>query len=326
MAKNILKFCLILILISCELYLGPRISPEENQDFSSRRIKGAVDLARIKTLAQAGEEEKIRELLEDYSEAITSSISLSQFNVQKIKLAAAAKVIVEAVKAKNEGRELMLFLSGGSSLRALELLAQGEWRELINWKKVQIFFGDERMGIPLDHKESNANLAHELILDTLIKENLLPAKNIHRIDSTKEKETEAERYEREILEAFRGNPRVFAVLGMGEDGHLASIFSDFPWEAKEVRKRLAAAVSGRTQPNKLDRVTVTPYFLQNIVDNIMFVITGKNKARTLVQVLEDLKLSELESRFPMVKVLIPARGKTLIFADREALENYSGRE
>jgi 6-phosphogluconolactonase len=322
MVKNILKFCLISILLSSELYLRVHSYVKENRYSSLRRIKWGIDLAKLKDLAQAGEEEKILELLEDYSEAITSSISLSQFNVQKIKLAAAAKVIVEAVKAEKEGRELMLFLSGGSSLRALELLAQKEWRELIDWKIVQIFWGDERMDIPLDHKENNAHLAYELFLDTLIKENLLPAENVHRIDSTKEEETEAERYEREILEAFRGNPRVFAVLGMGEDGHLASIFSDFPWEAKEVHKRLTAAVSGLTQPNKLDRVTITPYFLQKIVDNMMFVITGSSKSQTLAKVLNDLKASDLSSIFPMVRVLIPSRGRTLILADAEALEDY----
>ena len=114
-------------------------------------------------------------------------------------------------------------LSGGSTPELLFNLLSDNYAESVPWKYVHIFWGDERC-VPPDNSESNFGMTKR----TLLRRILLPSTNIHRIKGENDPDVEVERYSQEIS-AFtrtRGGYPLFdlVLLGLGEDGHTASIF------------------------------------------------------------------------------------------------------
>src|ERR1051325_6691685 len=114
-------------------------------------------------------------------------------------------------------------LSGGTTPRRVyELLASDEYRERVQWPSVHVFFGDERT-VPPDHAESNYRMASEALLSRVP----LPAENVHRIEGVGDAAANASDYE-SVMRGFFGDaewPRFDLVfLGMGDDGHTASLF------------------------------------------------------------------------------------------------------
>lgn len=269
---------------------------------------------RVKENLQGDKISYLQNLSEQYLN-IRANCSMFGFSEDKIVEAAATNILFEYRKAVVEGRDFVLFLSGGSSLRQLEILKEQRFKDAIDWKRVHIFFADERMGIGLNDEENNARQAYEALLSALVQEGLLPQENIHRIDTTKDAASEAERYQHELEEILAGGARVCLVLGLGPDGHIASIFSDFPWD--DMGKDYFMAVSGETQPNKLDRITVTPYFLSHYADSIMTIVTGESKQHIMFGVLADLK--EGNSSYPIVKTFLPSTKEILILCGQEVL-------
>src|SRR4051812_47573145 len=137
---------------------------------------------------------------------------------------AAAERIAELSRESIEERgRFTVALSGGSTPRRVyELLAGEEFRESIDWPNVHVFFGDERM-VPPDHAESNYRMASEALLSRVA----IPTENVHRIDGVGDAAANASAYEREIRGLFGDAdwPRLDQVmLGMGDDGHTASLF------------------------------------------------------------------------------------------------------
>lgn len=274
------------------------------EDYLNAFGKGRRKLIQLETLAEQ-------------SWSLGTSIDLFGFSEERLAKAVVSNIIWEYQRARAEGKKFVLFLPGGSSLKSLALFRKPEYYGLIDWSQVEIFFGDERMGIRMDDERSNARQAFDIFLDYLIKEGILPAENVHRINTENELAQEARRYEQEVQEALKDNPRTFALLGMGPDGHISSIFSDFPWQ--EEGERLFLDVSGRTQPNQLDRITSTPYFLNNYIDNIMLVVSGEGKAQILAEVYRDLSQRNYQSLYPAVKVFLNQKKEVLIFADPLAI-------
>lgn len=157
-----------------------------------------------------------------------------------------------------------LVLSGGSTPRPLYTLL-GEHRE-IPWERVEMFMGDERF-VPLDHPDSNFRMVRE----TLLAHGIQP-KTIYPIPTDGTPQNAAERYET-LLRSMSEKPLFdLNLLGLGEDGHIASLLPDQP--VLEVRDKLVAVVpKGRSE----QRITLTFPALESSRIT-MFLVSGKAKA------------------------------------------------
>lgn len=171
-------------------------------------------------------------------------------------------------------------LSGGSTPRRLyELLGEKPYRDAIDWRRVHVFWVDERC-VSRDHRESNFRLAFDAFLSIVS----LPAENIHRIKGEEEPDRAAREYEDDVRAFFgtSGMPSFdLIILGVGEDGHTASLFPDSP--LLNERLRLAAPVY--LEKPKLNRITLTLPVLNNAA-HILVLATGEKKAEVVREILE----------------------------------------
>lgn len=130
---------------------------------------------------------------------------------------AAARLVEIAAESIAARGRFSLALSGGSTPRALYRLLAGEFAARIDWTRTHLWFGDERC-VPQDHAESNARMARETLVVPI------PAAQVHPVPAERSPAHAAEDYER-ALRAFDGaSPFDLTLLGMGADGHTASLF------------------------------------------------------------------------------------------------------
>lgn len=171
-------------------------------------------------------------------------------------------------------------LAGGTTPRRLyELLASEDCRSKIPWARLQFFWGDERM-VPHDHPESNYRVAREALLAHVP----VPKQNIHPIPSETSPEQAALGYEQELRAHFGrwGVPRFdLVLLGLGADGHTASLFPG----AAALTERQRLAVAHIRGVNQHARVTLTLPVL-NHSRRVFFLVTGERKASALRAALE----------------------------------------
>lgn len=193
---------------------------------------------------------------------------------------AAARLLVETVRQAVEKRgEAHLALSGGSTPRALfRLLATDEWREQAPWSHCHIWWADERC-VPPDHHDSNYGAAYNLLLGHL------PVQHVHRMRGEMEDAVAAARaYEYELRRGFglreRGRPRFdLIMLGMGADGHTASLFPGSP--ALDERRSLVTTAWAPAAPHR--RLTLTLPVLNRAAE-VIFLVSGSDKTSALAQV------------------------------------------
>jgi 6-phosphogluconolactonase len=180
--------------------------------------------------------------------------------------AARRTAVAMAAAARSGGA---ISLAGSDTPRpAYELLAA---TPAIDWSNVHLWFGDERC-VPPDDPESNYRMAHE----TLISRVDIPEGNVHRIRGEDDPEAAAAAYARQI----DGLSLDLAVLGLGPDGHTASLFPDDA--ALEVRDTAAVAVTATKPPPR--RVTLTfPVFER--ASSILILAPGESKAEAIAAVL-----------------------------------------
>jgi len=194
----------------------------------------------------------------------------------------AAEYVVRIVSEsiKTHGR-FTIALSGGSTPRKLYgLLGNEPYRSQIDWTLVHIFWSDERC-VPPNNEESNYHMAHELLLSKIS----IPAVQVHRMPADMPNRNAAAReYEDEMRRVFEtdGVPNFDLIqLGMGPEGHTASLF---PHQASlHEQQRLIMPVSVPKPPP--DRLTFTPPLL-NAARNVLFLVTGSDKADALHAMLE----------------------------------------
>ncbi len=187
----------------------------------------------------------------------------------------AAVRIVAAAKAKTG--IFSLVLSGGNTPKALyELLASPAYVSQIDWSKIEIYFGDERCVPPTDH-ESNYLMAKTALLDKVP----IDAGRVHRIRGEIDPQAAAIEYGQLLKSKFGDGGADVLLLGMGDDGHTASLF---PGTAalKETHHRCAANFVPRMN---VWRVTMTYPFL-NKSAVVMMLVVGAGKAQRLVEVLK----------------------------------------
>ena len=174
-------------------------------------------------------------------------------------------------------------LSGGSTPKAIfALLAAGEasGSNHISWDKVQIFFGDERH-VPPDHADSNFRMATEALLSKVP----IPSANIHRVQGELEAPTAAANYEVELRKVFGANVGEvpgfdLVMLGMGPDGHTASLFPG----TTALDETTALVCSTWVEKLKSHRITFT-YPLLNAAAEVLFIAGGADKTEMLGKVL-----------------------------------------
>src|SRR5512142_1989167 len=194
---------------------------------------------------------------------------------------AAALLVIDACReAVTERGRALLALSGGTTpARLYDLLAHTPYVEQIDWMHVHIFWGDERC-VPPEDLESNYRQAQDELLSLVP----IPAQNVHRVQSELEPEEAAAAYAI-TLKLFATPPLDWprfdlALLGMGEDGHTASLFPGSPVDMPGS----TAAVTGDYQDRPARRVTLTPHVF-NSARRVLFLAAGESKSDTLASVL-----------------------------------------
>ena len=233
--------------------------------------------------------------------------------------AAAAEAFVGAVgEAVGARGRAVVALSGGSTPRRMgELLATPGYRDRVAWDAVDVFWGDERW-VPEESPESNAGVARRTFLDRVP----IPADRVHPFPTVGlEPEAAARAYEetlRSVTGQRAGVPVLdLVLLGMGEDGHTASLF---PGTAA-VREREALVVAHRVPKLDAVRLTLTPPVL-NAGRRVVFLVGGAGKAETLASVLEG---RERPDELP-AQAIRPGAGRLLWLVDRDAASGLTALE
>ena len=201
----------------------------------------------------------------------------------------AAEMLVEAARADILARGVFTFaLSGGSTPRALyQTLADRKWRAQIDWKRTHVFFGDER-AVPSNDEYSNYRMAREALLGHVP----IPEENVHRMKGeSADLEAAAIEYETGLRANF---PLDVVLLGMGEDGHTASLFPHSP-ALHETEKLCVATPVASLEPH-LPRLTIT-FPAINAARRVWLISTGEGKAARLKEVFDGLQngASDVES-------------------------------
>ncbi|MBN1285927.1 MAG: 6-phosphogluconolactonase [Anaerolineae bacterium] len=225
--------------------------------------------------------------------------------------AAAELFITIADEATAARGRFSVALSGGSTPRALyKLLALDGFARQVDWSKVNVFWGDER-AVPPDHEWSNYRMAREALLDHVP----IPEVRIYRIPGELSPTLAADVYQRMLKEFFgEANPPRFdlVLLGMGGDGHIASLFPDVPLLHETGRWVAAAKTPAGISPD-VARITFTPVVL-NAAANVVFLVQGPDKAARLKAVLEGPhKPDELPAQ-----VVKPVDGRLVWLVDKAA--------
>jgi 6-phosphogluconolactonase len=190
-----------------------------------------------------------------------------------------------ADKALRTGGRFTVALAGGSTpKRMYTLLTEAQ----LNWSAIHFFWGDERC-VPPDHADSNYRMVAEALLDHIV----IPLENIHRIRGELSAARAARVYAAELRRAFgTGLPHFdLILLGLGPDGHTASLFPNTP-AVREVTCWTAAVRHRSPPPPCIDRVTLTLPVI-NAALNVTFLVIGADKADILARVLQNLPKPDL---------------------------------
>ncbi|HFE53861.1 MAG TPA: 6-phosphogluconolactonase [Bacteroidetes bacterium] len=234
---------------------------------------------------------------------------------------AAADVFLDAVCSALEQRgRFAVALSGGKTpKRTYTLLAEPARAGAVDWERVFAFWGDERC-VPPTHSDSN----YRMVAETLLMHVPIPEHNVHRIICELTPEEAARLYEADLRRFFvseenvdseRGSPKTtfdLVLLGLGEDGHTASLFPGF--DLKKVGERWVAAVEA-TQ-GRGPRVTLTPRVL-NRAGLVVFIVEGKEKSTAVAEVLQG---DGSDNNWP-ARWIQPKQGRVIWMLDKLAAQN-----
>ena len=227
----------------------------------------------------------------------------------------AAQEFVRIVNSAIEAREICtVALSGGETPRSMySRLAKAPFAHSVDWSKVHLFFGDERTVPPTDRQSNFGMVDHELLshLD-------IPEGNIHRIQGELDPDEAAHRYQQELEEEF-GHQEVrfdLVLLGLGEDGHTASLFP----QTKSLDEEQSLVCSVYVPRLESWRISLTFRTLNN-ARRVLFLVAGGKKASILARVLET---KEATKELPATLVM-PKEGTLLWMVDQDAAMSLSDR-
>lgn len=208
-------------------------------------------------------------------------------DLERLSIHAANLFSEQAARSILERDQFLIALNGGGTPTRLFQLLATDFRDKIEWAKVHVFWGDERC-VPPDDPGSSYGQARELLLSRVP----IPESNIHRIKG-EFTPVEASKEYSLLLKEYASPPFNWprfdlVYLGMGEDGHTASLFPGSPVNVTEA----ALPVTAHYQDRPANRVTLTQLVL-NSARMIVFMATGEKKAITLAEVLSDRYNPEL---------------------------------
>lgn len=228
------------------------------------------------------------------------------FETPELLAEAAAARFVECCKTRiaDTGR-CAVVLAGGSSPRAMHEILAEKYEGALEWSKVFVFIGDERF-VPPDHPDSN----YLMMVETLLSIVPIPEENIYPyLTEGITPEEAASLYTRELETFFKGEPVFDLVfLGMGEDGHTASLFPGFP-QITEPSDDAAQAVFDAPKPPPT-RLTLSLKTL-NRAREVIILVSGSGKAEATRRILKD------NEPLPAGKVM-PVDGRLTWLLDKAA--------
>ncbi|HSE32474.1 MAG TPA: 6-phosphogluconolactonase [Pyrinomonadaceae bacterium] len=226
-----------------------------------------------------------------------------------------ARLATEAVLEK---ARFTVALSGGSTPESFYRLLANEnepYRAQVRWENIHFFWGDERH-VPPDHPDSNYRMANE----TMLRKLPVPMENVHRIRSElTDAHKAADEYEQTLCEFFKlvggQYPRFdLVLLGLGSDGHTASIFPN----SDVVNERVRLVVATWIENFESYRITLTPPVLESAAA-VDFLVSGAEKANALREVLKGDYHPELSP----AQLLRRTRANVLWLVDRPAARHIS---
>jgi 6-phosphogluconolactonase len=220
--------------------------------------------------------------------------------------AVADLVVAQGRMAMSDDGDFTIALSGGNTPRAAyELLGREPLRSELSWSDVFVYFGDERCVPPTD-VQSNYRMARKAFLDDVG----ISPENVHRIRGEIDPGQAANEYAALLRTAFGGVPHFdLMLLGLGSDGHTASLFPGSPPDTDDAA--LVRAVY--SEPAAMWRVTVTPEVI-NAAKTVVFAVQGVDKAQILCDVYE----GPIDTvRYP-AQAVVPASGRLIWMVDELA--------
>lgn len=212
---------------------------------------------------------------------------------------------------------LSIALSGGTTPKSLFKYWSSNHANDIDWNKIKFFWGDERCVWPSD-EESNYKMTKDNLFDHVP----VPSKNIFRIRGENDPYKEARSYEELLvkeLETIKGVPQFdILMLGMGDDGHTASIF---PHEMNLWDSNNMCVVAMHPESKQM-RISLSGKTI-NAAKNVAFLVTGAAKAKKVQAVIEDNE--NAKTKYPAAKVQ-PTSGNLIWFMDGKAAKLLKERK
>jgi len=229
-------------------------------------------------------------------------------DLEKLSRHAANIFVEQAASAIAERDRFLVALNGGNTPTRLFQVLASDYRDKVNWNKTHIFWGDERC-VPPDDPGSSYGQARAALLSHVP----IPDSNIHRVDTSLPPSEAAKDYAL-TLKQFESPPFAFpgfdlVYLGMGEDGHTASLF---PGSSVQVTESVIP-FTANYQDRPANRVTMTQLVF-NQAQTVVFMATGEKKAVTLAEVLSDRYNPEL---YPAQRIE-PKNGELIWLVDGDA--------
>ncbi len=226
-----------------------------------------------------------------------------------------AKTLSENVSKTPGDHFFSLALSGGSTPKVVFEFIALNFKNRINWHKVIIFWGDERCVSP-ESDESNYKMASDSLLNRIP----IPDTNIFRIKGEEDPDAETKRYSEivnKLIPSVNGDPQFdLIMLGLGEDGHTASIF---PSNIHLFDSRELFEVSEHPK-TKQKRITATRKIINNS-KAVFFIATGRNKSEKVYQVIE----KKSKWKFYPASLVDPKKGELIWLLDNLSAEQLSGK-
>ncbi len=220
----------------------------------------------------------------------------------------------QAKRSIQNTNKFRLVLSGGSTPKlSYQHLASIEISKELDWGKTQIFWGDERMVGP-DHPESNYRMAKEALLDHIP----ILEENIFRIKGELPINIAAEEYEEKLFQfSLAGNPLFdLVLLGIGEDGHTASLFPN----SKGLKTLDKYVIANFAAEQNAWRISMTLLALNN-TKTVLFFASGSNKASIIATILEGDEVMKMH--YPAAGIS-PEQGAIYWMLDKEAASKLRG--
>ena len=230
-------------------------------------------------------------------------------DLENLSRAAANLFTKPAAESITKRDRFLVALNGGNTPMRLFQLLGTDFHERVDWSKVHIFWGDERCVPPHD-----AGSSYGQARDVLLRRVPIPDSNIHCIKGELGPAEASKKYSLALKE-FSSSPPLdwprfdLVYLGMGEDGHTASLFPGSPVDVTEP----VIPVTAHYQDRPANRVTLTPIVF-NSARRIVFMVTGEKKAITLAEVLSDRYNPE---QYPAQRIS-PKDGELIWLVDEEA--------